>query len=174
MKASYWDSTKRRRSEPKKLLIKIDSQVVAGHVEKEYIARESEMVKYLAMMRALEQRFQGFTLKYILGSENAEADELAKAATNNLSMLEGTFYQVLHSPTIENSTKAFHTVLLTEFEDWRQAIIDSLNNVCHPEHEASTARMAARARSYTLIDGLLYKKGVVQPMLKCISQGEGK
>jgi hypothetical protein len=132
------------------------------------------MVKYLAMMRALEQRFQGFTLKYILGSENAEADELAKAATNNLSMLEGTFYQVLHSPTIENSTKAFHTVLLTEFEDWRQAIIDSLNNVCHPEHEASTARMAARARSYTLIDGLLYKKGVVQPMLKCISQGEGK
>jgi hypothetical protein len=64
--------------------------------------------------------------------------------------------------------------LLTELEDWRQAIIDSLNNVCHPEDEASATRMAARARSYTLIDGILYKKGVGQPMLKCISHDEGK
>jgi hypothetical protein len=41
------------------LLIKTDSQVVAGQVEKEYMAREPELVKYLAMVRALEQRFQG-------------------------------------------------------------------------------------------------------------------
>jgi hypothetical protein len=34
--------------------------------------------------------------------------------------------------------------------------------------------MAARARNYTIIDGNLYKKGVVQPLLKCISQTEGK
>jgi hypothetical protein len=69
------------------------------------------------MVRVLEQRFQGFSLKYIPRLENAEADELAKPTTNNLPMPEGTFYQVLHSLAIENSTKAFHTVLLTEFED---------------------------------------------------------
>lgn len=34
--------------------------------------------------------------------------------------------------------------------------------------------MNAKARNYTIIDGLLYKKGVVQPLLKCILQGEGK
>ena len=34
--------------------------------------------------------------------------------------------------------------------------------------------MIARARSYTLIDRILYKKGVVQPLLKCIPQSEGK
>jgi hypothetical protein len=34
--------------------------------------------------------------------------------------------------------------------------------------------MAARARSYTIIDGTLYKKRVVQPLLKCISQAKGK
>jgi ribonuclease HI len=46
----------------KKLLIKMDSQVVAGQVEKEYTAREQELVKYLAIVRQLEQRFHGFTL----------------------------------------------------------------------------------------------------------------
>jgi hypothetical protein len=49
-----------------------------------------------------------------------------------------------------------------------------MNNVHHAQVEASTARMIARARSYTVINGRLYKKGVVQPLLKCIPQSEGK
>ena len=55
--------------------------------------------------------------------------------------------------------------IITEFEDWRQLIIDCLNNVHYIEDEVSTARMVARARNYTLIEGILYKKGVVQPLL---------
>jgi len=65
--------------------------------------------------------------------------------------------------------KAFKQVLLMESKDWRQLIIDQLNNVQHLEDEASIARMAARARSYTLVDGILYKKGVAQPLIKCIT-----
>jgi len=154
--------------------VSIDSQVVAGQIKKEYVAREVELVKYLATVRALERRFQGFTLKYIPRAENAEMDELAKATTNNLPIPEGAFYQVLQVPATQATTKAFKTILVTEFEDWRQLIIDHMNNIHHSEDEASTVRMAARARSYTLIDGILYKKGVVQPLLKCITQGEGR
>ena len=55
-----------------------------------------------------------------------------------------------------------------------QLIIDYLNNVHHSEDEASIVKMAAKARSYMLIDGILYKKGVVQPLLKCITLNEGK
>jgi ribonuclease HI len=42
----------------RRLLIKIDSQVVANQVEKEYMAREPELVRYLALVRALERRFR--------------------------------------------------------------------------------------------------------------------
>jgi hypothetical protein len=147
---------------------------VAGQVEKEYMEREPELVKYLDTVRALERRFQGFTLKHIPRAENAEADELVKAAANNLPIPEGAFYQILHVPTTQAIAKAFKTVLVTESEDWRQLITDYLNNVHHSEDEASTVRMAAKARSYTLVDGILYKKGVLQPLLKCITQNEGK
>jgi hypothetical protein len=34
--------------------------------------------------------------------------------------------------------------------------------------------MVARARSYIIVGGQLYKKGVVQPLLRCTSQEEGK
>jgi len=46
--------------------------------------------------------------------------------------------------------------------------------VYHIEDEAATTRMIAATRSYILIDGTLYKKGVVQPLLKCITQTEGR
>ena len=46
----------------KTVLTKTDSQVIVGQVEKEYVAREPELTKYLATVRALERRFQGFTL----------------------------------------------------------------------------------------------------------------
>ena len=65
--------------------------------------------------------------------------------------------------------KAFKIILVTKSEDRRQLIIDCLNNVHYIEDEVSTARMVARARNYTLIEGILYKKGVVQPLLMCIS-----
>ena len=38
----------------KTLLAKTDSQVIAGQVEKEYIAQELELIKYLATVRAFE------------------------------------------------------------------------------------------------------------------------
>jgi ribonuclease HI len=96
---------------------KTDSQVVAGQVKKQYMAREPELVKYMVTVRTLERRFQGFTLKYIPRAENLEADELAKVAANNLPIPEGTFYQVLQALATQVTAKAFKIVLVTESKD---------------------------------------------------------
>ena len=40
----------------KTVLAKIDSQVMAGQIEKEYVAREPKLAKYLTIVRALERR----------------------------------------------------------------------------------------------------------------------
>jgi len=110
---------KAKASGAKTLLIKTNSQVVAGQVEKEYLTHNSELARYLAIVRGLERMFKGFTLQYIPRAENSEADELAKAAANNNALPEGTFYQILEAPTTELLPKAFRSVLLTEGEDWR-------------------------------------------------------
>jgi len=148
--------------------------VVAGQVEKKYLTHNSELAKYLAVVRCLERRFKGFNLQCIPRAENCEADGLAKAAANNIALPEGTFYQILEAPATESLPKAFCSVLLTEGEDWRQVIADSLNGKTATEDEAVTKRIEARARNYTIIDENLYKKGVVQPLLKCISQTKGR
>ena len=48
---------KAKALEAQKILFKIDSQIVVGQEEKEYTAHEPELIKYLAKVRALEQRF---------------------------------------------------------------------------------------------------------------------
>jgi hypothetical protein len=64
--------------------------------------------------------------------------------------------------------------MITESEDWRHLIIDYLNNTHHLEDKASATRIVAMVRSYTIMDDILYKRGVVRPLLKCITQSEGR
>ena len=56
-------------------------------------------------------------MQYIPRVENVEADELAKAAANNLPIPEGTFYQVLQASATQVTVKAFKIVLVTESKD---------------------------------------------------------
>jgi len=51
-----------------------------GHVKKEFTAKEPELIKYLPAVIRMEKHFTGLTFCHIPRSENAEADELAKAA----------------------------------------------------------------------------------------------
>jgi hypothetical protein len=134
-------------------------------VEKDYTAKDPQLVKYLQLVRILETKFTGFTAKYIPRSENAEAVHLAKAAANNSGMPLEVFFQVLCKPSTEATKTAFKTVLLVQHEDWRQPIRDALEGSLRLETEEEEARISTRARSYTLINGALFKKGVVQPLL---------
>jgi ribonuclease HI len=46
-------------------VLRTDSKVVSGQIEKECIARETTLEKYLALIRRMENYFQGFTVEYI-------------------------------------------------------------------------------------------------------------
>ena len=56
-------------------------------------------------------------MKYIPRADHSEADELAKAAANNLPIPDGTFYQVLQALATQATVKAFKQVLLIESKD---------------------------------------------------------
>ena len=76
-------------------IIRFDSQVVVGRIEKEFTAKEPKLIKYLAAVRMMEKHFAGFTLRHIPRNKNTKADELAKAATQRAPLLVDVFYQEL-------------------------------------------------------------------------------
>jgi ribonuclease HI len=46
-------------------IIKTDSKVVAGQIEKDYSTKETVLMQYLAAIQSLEKQFKGFTLQHI-------------------------------------------------------------------------------------------------------------
>jgi ribonuclease HI len=63
--------------------LRTDSKVVAGKIEKEWIARDATLKRYLALVRRMENYFKGFTVEHVDRNKNTEVDELAKAAAHN-------------------------------------------------------------------------------------------
>jgi hypothetical protein len=67
--------------------------VVVGHIEKEFTTKEPELIKYLTTVRRMEKHFVRFTFFHVPRSENAEADELLKAAAQRAPLPADVFYQ---------------------------------------------------------------------------------
>jgi ribonuclease HI len=64
----------------RRAILKTDSQVISGHVDKTSKARDPKLEKYLDIVRRLEASFEGFSVKNIPRGENEHANLLAKSA----------------------------------------------------------------------------------------------
>jgi hypothetical protein len=138
-------------------------------------------MQYLAAIRSLERQFKGFTLQHVDRAKNEEADALAKAAARGESLPSDVLCHVIGTPTvwspeglqITNDSEGHRIVNLIMTEDWRAPITLFLQGYYHPTDINEPKRLKHRSRDFALIEGQLYKKGVSQPMLKCVTETEG-
>jgi ribonuclease HI len=75
----------------RRAILKTDSQVILGHVDKSSKARDPKFEKYLDAVQRLEASFEGFSVKNIPRGENELADLLAKSAAQGLLCLRKYF-----------------------------------------------------------------------------------
>jgi ribonuclease HI len=75
----------------RRAVLKTDSQVISGHVDKSCKARDLKLEKYLDTVRRLEASFEGFSIKNIPRGENEHADLLAKSAAQGLPLPSEVF-----------------------------------------------------------------------------------
>jgi ribonuclease HI len=76
----------------RRAILKTDSQVISGHVEKSSKARDPMLEKYLDAVRRLEASFEGFSVKNIPREENEHAYLLAKSAAQGLPLPSEVFF----------------------------------------------------------------------------------
>nr|ABG22552.1 retrotransposon protein, putative, unclassified, expressed [Oryza sativa Japonica Group] len=57
----------------RRLLIRTDSKLVAGHVDKSFEAKEEGMKRYLEVVRSMEKCFTGITVEHLPRGQNEEA-----------------------------------------------------------------------------------------------------
>jgi ribonuclease HI len=83
-------------------IIRIDSKVIAGQIEKEYSAKEPVLMQYLTAVRGLDKQFKGVTLQHVERNKNEEVDALAKAVAKGEALPSDVFYHVIGTPAVRN------------------------------------------------------------------------
>jgi hypothetical protein len=156
----------------RRAILKTDSQVISGHIDKSSKARDPKLEKYLDTVRRLEASFEGFSVNNIPRGENEHADLLAKSAAQGLPLPSEVFFETIKVPSVELLERAVLAISLVRSEDWWTEIISFLQGNCLSK-AIHNKRMEARTRPYVKIEGELYKHGVYSPLLKCLSRTEG-
>jgi ribonuclease HI len=165
---------KLKTMEIRRAILKTDSQVISGHVDKSSKARDPKHEKYLDAVQRLEASFEGFSVKNIPRGGNEHADLLAKSAAQGLPLPSEVFFETIKAPSVELMERAVLAISPIHSEDWRTKIISFLQGNCLSDDEVYNKRMEARTRPYVIIEGELYKYGVCSPLLKCLSRTEGQ
>jgi hypothetical protein len=158
----------------RRAVLKSDSHVITGHIDKSIKARDPKLEKYLDIVRRMESSFEGFSVKNILRGENEHADLLAKSAAQGLPLPSEVFFETIKAPSVELMERAVLTISLVHSEDWRTEIVSFLQENYPSDDEVYIKRMEAMTRPYMIIEGELYKQGVCSPLLKCLSRAEGQ
>jgi ribonuclease HI len=97
--------------------LKTDSKVIASQIEKECMARDETLERYLAVVRRIENHFKGFTVEHIERTKNTKADELAKAAARKTVLPTYVFFQLIKDPSIKTVEPEPRMVNIVQEED---------------------------------------------------------
>jgi ribonuclease HI len=81
--------------------LRTDSKVVTRQIEKECIARELTLERYLTLVRRMENHFKGFTVEYIERSKNIESTKLVKAVARNTPLAADVLLQMISDASIK-------------------------------------------------------------------------
>ncbi|GJW31520.1 reverse transcriptase domain-containing protein [Tanacetum coccineum] len=155
----------------KNLEVNVDSKLVANQVNGTYIAKETDMVKYLGKVKALTNTFRSFSIKQVPRSKNKKADALSKMASTSFAHLSK---QVLVEELKEKSVneKEVLAVVEEEGDTWMTPIHEYLTDETLPAERKKARAIKRKSQRFAIINGILYKKSFLGPWLRCVGPSQ--
>ncbi|GJU97838.1 reverse transcriptase domain-containing protein [Tanacetum coccineum] len=156
-----------RKMKVSSIEVKVDSKLVANQINGAYEATKESMIKYLAKAKEFISEFKTFSIENIPREDNQKADILSKLATVPFSHLTK---EILVEVLNERSTdaKEVQTIVEEEGENWMTPIINYLEEGIVPSDKNEARSLRAKISQYVIESGVLFKKGYLVPMLRCV------
>ncbi|XP_019450697.1 PREDICTED: uncharacterized protein LOC109352965 [Lupinus angustifolius] len=146
-----------------KVLICSDCQLAVSQITCAYQTKDALLGKYLLKVKELMADFSEPTIQHVPHESNARADILSKLAStkclgNNQFVVQGTVYH----PSVM-------TVERVEIPDnWMGPFIRYILHGTIPLDMKEKRRFLRCSSWYTLVRGILYRRGFTAPLLKCL------
>ncbi|GJW03215.1 reverse transcriptase domain-containing protein [Tanacetum coccineum] len=147
--------------------VKVDSKLVASQINGNYEASKDSMIKYLAKAKEYASGFKSFSIQNIPRNINQKADVLSKLASVAFSHLTK---EVLVEVLDERSTEGqeIHSIVEEEWDNWMTSIRRYMEEGMWPKDKNEARCLRAKISQYTMESGVLFKKGYLMPMLRCV------
>ncbi|KAK1621245.1 hypothetical protein QYE76_026762 [Lolium multiflorum] len=157
-----------------------DSDLVAQQVAGTWNARNSFMAAYRDEVDEIAKCFLGYEVKYVKRDDNTAADMLSKLGSGRKPIPPGIFLEHLRIPSVKGANLENPDVAVSLAKEvmaiipaWTQPFLDYLIDRRLPEDEVLARQIIRRARSYTIVDGQLYKRSANGVFLKCVLMSTG-
>ena len=150
--------------------IRADSQLVCNQLCDQFQVREEKLGLYLKKAKQMVGLFKEVELKQISRNENYQADMLARiAAVVDPKLPKSVPLEVRISPSIGEEIKVMRAS--TE-ESWMDPILAYIRDGILPEDKRQARKLKCRAARYTLLDGVIYRRGFTLLLLRCLDDEE--
>ncbi|GKC26050.1 reverse transcriptase domain-containing protein [Tanacetum coccineum] len=141
----------------KNLQATVDSRLVANQVNGTYVAKETDMIRYLEKVKALISSFKALSIKQVPRSENKKAVALSKIASTSFAHLSK---QVLVKELKEKSISTMEVLAVVEEEGdtWMTPIFKYLTDGTLPVEMKKARAVRRKSWRFAIINEILYKK----------------
>ncbi|XP_076888696.1 uncharacterized protein LOC143539199 [Bidens hawaiensis] len=149
----------------KHLEARVDSMLIAGHINGSYEAKNDVIASYLAQAKDLLQ-FSSCKVIHIKRSENKFVDALRKLASTNFEH----FAQDIRMEVLDHPSVPQHQVMViqTGLESWMTPILAYLSSVTLPIEKAAAHKIRHKALNYQVQNGVLYRRSFLDPLIRCV------
>nr|GFB15126.1 reverse transcriptase domain-containing protein [Tanacetum cinerariifolium] len=125
------------------------------------------MIEYLEIAKGLVSGFKTFSISQVPRSKNKKADSLSKIVSTIFAHLSKQVpVKVLETKSITG--KEVTAVIEEEGPTWMTELVNYLKEGTLPADEKEARRIRLKARQYELIEGIIYKRSLLTPWLRCV------
>ena len=153
-------------------MIYSDSQLILGHIQKEYEAKDERMSQYLMKVRDTLKQLDGWAIKKIPWAKNIQVDALARIVVS-LPVREAILLPI-HLLTTPSIAKSPICNTSEEIQEWTSTIKKYLQTGSLLEESKHAHRIRVQAARFTLIEDCIYKRSFGGPYLRCLDRSKSQ
>ncbi|XP_074351547.1 uncharacterized protein LOC141690667 [Apium graveolens] len=147
------------------LIVQSDSELVVNQVNGGFQARGPRTELYMRCTKRLLGKFSSARLESVPREENSNADALAKMGSQMDSIQLGQIPLGIQEVPSIPEVEVFQTQEIPK-ENWMTPIHNYIQSGAVPEDKLQARRLWYQAAKYIEYDGVLYKRGFNQPLLR--------
>ena len=147
---------------------------MASQVTDEFQVKKDHLQQYVQVVLEKMKEFETVEVTHVPREQNTRADILSKlATTQTASGNKIVIQEVLNEPSIQRQKAQLHEInSIIGMKDWRGPISRYIAKGELPSDPHERTRLKRRACSFTLVEGILYKRGFITPLIKCLGPNE--